>query len=415
MIKIMRYYLTIILLSFIFTSSFVAKADTIRNNNELIAFESTSHAAVSYEEDSNYLHNSSADDFSVADNPDNTRTVYVNNRNILSLSAVPKYKVTNLKCDLPTSVTDDYPDPLDGQPDRVHVMQCFVSDNNYAYVTQQHGNGVTTISRCLFNSNKTIATYQDRMIITNAGHGTTLERYTCQGNDYFLMGLNVAANDDNHYSLQIGRVPYTPSENAVNFNSFKRFINLNYANTEGSSDSFGDIKSVKAAISPNESTICFAVKNICNQIRYSYYDFTELKMYLQYGNMTTSFKNNTILQGFGKSTLTPNTAVIPAANQQGMDIYNDTNGTVSYTTIGVQNKGLNGAYIAPKLMFFDSSDGTVIKTENVNTTYTEFGNPEMEGVHVHSYGTVNVGAVAFDKVNNNNKIAFIYNISVEPE
>jgi len=51
-------------------------------------------------------------------------------------------------------------------------VQNFYIGSNYLYVTQRH-ESTTYLSRCIISGNT--ATYKDEMVLSNCGHGQTLE------------------------------------------------------------------------------------------------------------------------------------------------------------------------------------------------------------------------------------------------
>jgi len=160
-------------------------------------------------------------------------------------------------------------------------VQNFYIGSNYLYVTQRH-ESTTYLSRCIISGNT--ATYKDEMVLSNCGHGQTLEYMQYDNKSYFLVGCKSSSTDEMNWSLQIGVIEYTPGKK-LDYTDMKRFSFMNYANKNATS--IGTTKRVAAATSQDNNRIIFRICNTDNDFTYSIYDRNALlKMLLKETNDT---------------------------------------------------------------------------------------------------------------------------------
>lgn len=229
-------------------------------------------------------------------------------------------------------VTKEY--AIKGLPNE-RVFQAFYFDTNkeYLYVTQRHneldGGGIesTILSRCKIDEEKKTATVVDSMILTDFGHGQTLDGYEHNGKTYFWTTCKANTEYDNCWGLQVGRIEYQPGAKINAYTDIARFSDLAYANKKG--DEFGSVKRVDAALSTNGEKMLFWVQRTDNAIQYSIYRTDVLNAYLDVVDLLdlkyVSFKDNYILQAACQSSFSQDTteAVLPNGSQQGVELSDD--------------------------------------------------------------------------------------------
>ncbi len=150
-----------------------------------------------------------------------------------------------------------------------NAIQSYVIDGNYIYIAQHYGkwyfnnsNNVLTqktgnyvlLSKCAIDYTDNSFSRVNAMLLEDVGHGQTLEKYTYNGNNYFLISCGLYQSGQNQWSIQLGRISYSghtieqlkDESNVVNNADIKRLIDLSYSNSTG--DYFGAMRRMDAAI-----------------------------------------------------------------------------------------------------------------------------------------------------------------------
>ena len=291
------------------------------------------------------------------------------------------------------------------------AMQNFYVDSSYVYVTQHMGDGNVRLNRCSITGSGT-ATYIDHMTLTNVGHGSTLENYTYNGKKYFLittksnMIVNTVTGDTNYYSLQIGRIQYSPGSTIDN-QQITRFCNLNYANMTNTR--FADVERVNAALTTSGDKIMLWVRSSSNTIQYSVYDFDTFNLQLdnvENGTKLAYFSNNSVMKNACEYSVVQNgsNCVLPNGSFQGIDLANlgSTGKHAVYIASGDENT--NKELVIARVRYSVGAQLTYM--DNVGITLSG-NNNEIEGIHVINTKTLYIGIA---KHNANGKQNFIYSV-----
>ncbi|GIP36592.1 helveticin J family class III bacteriocin [Paenibacillus sp. J2TS4] len=117
---------------------------------------------------------------------------------------------------------------LKGLQHNLAVQKAYIA-STYIYVTQRSG-GTVYLSRLRINGKD--ATFVDKMTITNAGHGQTLDMYTYNGQNYFYFSSKQDPATTYNWSLQVARLQYQAGA-TLNYTDLHRFTYMNYANKNG--------------------------------------------------------------------------------------------------------------------------------------------------------------------------------------
>lgn len=131
------------------------------------------------------------------------------------------------------------------------VQKVYVGTTNL-YALQKVGND-TLISRAPITEFKEVAqtaVVQDYMKIQGTGHSQTLDWFSYNGTDYFLVAIK--ANSDG-WATQIGRIPYQPGAVIPGNTSITRVSSINRAQKSG--DSIGTLLRTEAAVSTSRKEI----------------------------------------------------------------------------------------------------------------------------------------------------------------
>ena len=194
-------------------------------------------------------------------------------------------------------------------------VQNFYIGSSYLYVTQRRGS-TTYLSRCTIKGDT--ATYKDEMVLTNCGHGQSLEYMQYENKSYFLVGCKSSSTDNMNWSLQIGVIEYTAGKN-IDYTAMKRFSFMNYANKTATS--IGTTKRVAAATSQDNNRIIFRVCNTNNDFMYSIYDRNALlKMLLKDTSETNLDMRKATSACLASFTQKGNSRVWPNKSFQGVEM-----------------------------------------------------------------------------------------------
>lgn len=261
---------------------------------------------------------------------------------------------------------------------RKRAIQNFYVVSNYIYVTQKgpkEDEGSVYLSRCTLNGNT--ATYKDEMKLLGVGHGQTLEMYKYKGETYFLFACGVNNGNDNYWSTQIGRIQYKAGSVLKN-KDIKRFTYLAYANK--SSESFGKILRVDAALSSDKKTILIWKQSGDNKYKqqFSGFDFDTFNAVLSATNSNTvSFKGNSKMKKACTFTFDDRNKNLGLPTSiQGVEISNKSNGLHSiYICSGTEND--KGKKLS--ISRFNSS-GDKKSTITISHKFGKY--MEVEGIHI---------------------------------
>lgn len=159
---------------------------------------------------------------------------------------------------------------INGLKSTAAIQKTYIG-STYIYVIQRSGTN-SFLSRCTIKGST--ATYKDRMLLQNFGHGQTLEWFEHKGKPYFWVTCKAnTVYKTKYWGTQIGRLEYKANQ-TIDYTSITRFSHLSYANKSGKS--FGSVKRVDAALSSDKSKLLFWVKDTDNEIQYSYYNAAKL-------------------------------------------------------------------------------------------------------------------------------------------
>ena len=233
-----------------------------------------------------------------------------------------------------------------------HAIQSYYISGSEIYICQHYKeyefNGITygnkdtgnlvLLSRCKL-SNKTF-TIQDSMLLTNVGHGQTLDMYTYGGKTYFLIscGGKRAGIGDTFWSTQLGRITYSAGTVLDNSN-IKRLTYLDYSHD--GDKSFGVIKRIDAALSTDKKRLLIWKQNLNGDNQFSVYNFVAINQQLSSNSSTTvSFQNNGVLK-YACQYVFDNPASMPGSIQ-GLELSNVANNMHSvYISSGNESKKEN--------------------------------------------------------------------------
>ena len=229
-----------------------------------------------------------------------------------------------------------------------HAIQSYYISGSQIYICQHYekytfnkirytGN-LILLSRCKL-SNKTF-TIQDSMLLTNVGHGQTLDMYTYGGKPYFLIscGGQPATRATDVWSTQIGRITYSAGTVLDNSN-IKRLTYLDYSHN--GDKSFGVIKRVDAALSTDKKRLLIWKQNLNGDNQFSVYNFVAINQQLSSNSSNTvSFQNNGVLKYACKYVF--NDPVDMPGSIQGLELSNVANNMHSvYISSGNESKEKN--------------------------------------------------------------------------
>lgn len=290
-------------------------------------------------------------------------------------------------------------------------IQNFYVTSNYVYTTQRiaaSGDGRrddVLFSRFAINEKQKTATYKDSMTLLNCGHGEVLDRYSYKGNYYFLVGTKPYEDNVYYWSLQVGRVKYTPGTK-LNYTKVCRLAGLASANKSGKSDM--EAVRVAAATSGDNTLLAIRtelIKGNKEYVQYSTYNLNQVNAQL---DKVENKSNNYLLFG-GNASLktackysfiqTKGKAVIPNNSFQGMEI----SGAYIYVSGG------KGAGQYPRIAKIRCADGKFVSGVNMSTGKLPNGNDfilkgkEMEGLCCRDtkmyFGVVNGGEQSIQYIN----------------
>lgn len=277
-----------------------------------------------------------------------------------------------------------------------HAMQNFAINGSEIYTTQRKGQDVILAKSTLSG---TTATQSNSFTVTDAGHGQTLE-YIKNGDFAGSLLFSFNANSDN-WSTEIGILDMEKfnATSICDYSKFKRFTDLNYANTLGDTNPPKVIRA-DAALSTNQSTIIIWTRDEYGLDVYAGYDFdvfcSELK---KSTSNTVSFKNNSTMAAkcqFCFIAEPTRVSIEVPKSFQGIELSNKSNGVHSiYIVSGNESNGSNRIYRL-------TSSGIMKKAIKIIHPYF---NPsikyEIEGVKISGdnllFGLVRAGSDADKK------------------
>lgn len=259
-------------------------------------------------------------------------------------------------------------------------VQNFYVGSSYLYITQRSGS-TTYLSRCTI-SGKT-ATYKDEMVLTNCGHGQSLEYMQYDDKSYFLVGCKSSSTDNMNWSLQTGVIQYSAGKK-LDYTDMKRFSYMNYANKTATS--VGTTKRVAAATSQDNNRIIFRVCNTNNDFMYSIYDRNALlKMLLKDTNGTNLDMRTAKSACLASFTQKGSSRVWPNKSFQ-----------------GVEMTGKSNIYVS------GGGEGEIAKICKMNTQGTLLSTVSITGVKKTEGGkTPEIEGLQAKTVNGENRIYFV--------
>ncbi len=134
----------------------------------------------------------------------------------------------------------------------VRAVQKVYVGTQYLYVLQMY-KGSQIISRCPMRPFAEVAqtvTVQDHMTLTNFGHGQTLDWYSHNGKDYFLV---TTKPNEREWSTQVGRIQYKAGATINGNTDITRLSSINRAQKSGAS--IGTLVRTEAAVSTSGKEI----------------------------------------------------------------------------------------------------------------------------------------------------------------
>lgn len=273
--------------------------------------------------------------------------------NSVSASATLRYKIKNL-------------------PSTAAIQKTYIG-STYIYVIQRSGMN-SYFSRCMING--TEAVYQDRMLLTNFGHGQTLEWFERNGTPYFWVTCKAnTAYTDKYWGTQIGRIQYEAGK-TVDYTEITRFSHLSYANKAGSS--IGSVKRVDAAMSSDKSKIMFWVQDTSGEIQYSYYKTStlnaELDKKMNQESKFVPFTSSAMKSAcYGSFRQSGSNRVLPNGSCQGLEF---SDGTSIYVIGG--NTGEK-----PRIAKMTGSGSSYKYSYLASISHSNFGSgTECEGIQI---------------------------------
>ena len=260
------------------------------------------------------------------------------------------------------------------------AIQNFYVGATYIYITQRV-DATTYVSRLKIDGD--IATYVDRMTMTNCGHGQSMDFYTHNGTEYLLMGCksDTPADSSYNWSLQMARFKYEASK-TYDYTELNRLSYMNYANKNLTR--LGTTYRVAGAA--NSSYMIFRIQTTEGTVTYSAYDTTKLNNLLDKSEsvrMDTADAQAACVFSFTQSG--SSNIVRPNGSFQGIDIS-------SKNSIYVSG-GADGDVPQIAMMNSSGSYKKLVKVTNV-------GNLEIEGVQCKNgnvYFVIVPSTVAADK------------------
>lgn len=179
------------------------------------------------------------------------------------------------------------------------AIQNFAISNSIIYTTQRNKDKVILAESYIMDSN---IRQGGRVTVNNAGHGQTLE-YISKGDfsGSLLISLNANKVGDEYWSKEIGiarlsQLKFSNENSECNYDSFKRFTDLEYANKNGISNGTSVIRA-DAALSTDQSTILIWTRDNGGFDTFTAYDFNVFCSQLNNsGSDVVSFKNNSAMK-----------------------------------------------------------------------------------------------------------------------
>lgn len=252
------------------------------------------------------------------------------------------------------------------------VVQNLFVTSDAVYVTQRKTNlgkaDDTYLSRCIIQGNEAI--YSDHMILHGFGHGSTLDKYTYNNKEYFLVAFAPFDKNGIEESPKLTRIQYTAGGELYDSDRSKYsiFTYMNCANKKGV-----DLGSLEKATGIYTSTnkFVFRVQNKNKEITYTVYDGIALNQLLDKGNvqLRSSGAKDACLSSFTQSG---SERVVPYNVFQGMDVRQK--GDI-YVCGNSTNQKRNGK---PKISKINSSGSCTIETTLSNGSNDD----EIEGLQI---------------------------------
>lgn len=263
---------------------------------------------------------------------------------------------------------------ITGLPLKKAIQKTYIGDGEI-YVTQRSGSD-TYLSRCLIGEDGMSAVCQDKMILKNFGHGQTLEHFVYMEKDYFWVSCKANTAYSERWSMQIGRIQYTPGKTISDYTKICRLSNLNYANM-GRKD-FGNVKRADAALSDDGKKLIIWIKNIDNEIQYSIYPTSLLNEQLdQKENLSSKYvsfeENKTLAAGclYSFEQITSDEWILPNGSFQGFDLADDQSVCIAGGGIGdvpgiaVMKKGADGYEYDREITIDNTQIGSEAEIEGI--------------------------------------------------
>ncbi|GAX02072.1 helveticin J family class III bacteriocin [Secundilactobacillus silagei] len=164
--------------------------------------------------------------------------------------------------------------PIDSTGHQNAVQKTYVGTTNI-YCLQKFGND-TVISQASIANGQTIIDFSGspQMRIKNTGHAQTLDWFSHNGSDYFLVAIDGRANDSSsteEWATQLGRIQFRANSQIDLYTEVTRLSVLNRANKSG--NNFGSLLRVEGAISTShEYLLTVGIRVGDHHAQLAYYD-----------------------------------------------------------------------------------------------------------------------------------------------
>jgi len=266
------------------------------------------------------------------------------------------------------------------------AVQNFYIGETYIYITQRI-DACTYLSRLKINGNE--ATYVDHMTLNNCGHGQSLDFYTYNNKEYFLVGCKAETETTYNWSVQIARLQYKAGA-VYDYTDLNRCSYLNYANSTGTR--LGTTYRVACCV--NGSYTVVRVQTSEGTVTYTGYNTTKLNKLLDASKSVRLDSADAQAACVFSFTQSGSSIIRPNGSFQGIDL----SSTKSIYLAG----GADGD--TPQIARMNNS-GSYLKLVNI----TNVGNLEIEGVQCQRgrvYFTIVPGTTSALK-KNSHKIYYV--------
>lgn len=241
----------------------------------------------------------------------------------------------------------------------MYIQQAYSKNTIKEFVafktTDDKNENLVLLTRCKFNKKKNGYVPNGYMLLSNVGHGQTIESYNHNGKNYLLIscGSRATSMSTLWWSNEIGRIEFKAGAYVKN-SEIKRITNLNY-------NTYPTMR-VDAALTPDKKILAIWQMNGSGQSKYIGYDFSKINKI--FDNMKVNEVDARNLDIRNAMVFSTKNIGLNIPSYQGFAIHNSNNGKYTvYISSGDDRK------YAICIYKYEINNGNIIhnKTIRLNT------------------------------------------------